>query len=194
MVFPLQTGLALLTDADGQLSEPALGLSGPALEARVGQARDSIQVEIRDAPLRVAEAALAGLRNRTAADIAVTGCFALDRGRLFYRNGEYDPPPLAPDMEELTSLAELARPGVVVPPGVAALERLVYAVYVTEAGEIAGVEIARGRRIPEVEAELARAQVIAPGFRGPDPVPAVALVEIPYRPRDRHRLDDQTVR
>lgn len=120
---------------------------------------------------------LAGLRSRTAAGIAVAGRFALYRGRLFYRSGAYSPPQLALDMEELTRLAEPPRPGVVVPPGVAGLQRLVSAVYITEAGEIAGVEIARGQRVPEIEAELSRARVIAPGVRGTDPVAAVAMIE-----------------
>ena len=176
-------------DGAGNLSQPALDLYGPALDARIAQARGLIQVEIRDAPPWVAEAVLAGLRSRTAAGIAVTGRFALYRGRLFYRSGAYSPPQLALDMEELTRLAELPRPGVVVPPGVAGLQRLVSAVYITEAGEIAGVEIARGQRVPEIEAELSRARVIAPGLRGTDPVAAVAMIEIPYRPRGLRPAD-----
>lgn len=189
MVFRLQAELAPVMDGAGNLSQPALDLYGPALDARIAQARGLIQVEIRDAPPWVAEAVLAGLRSRTAAGIAVTGRFALYRGRLFYRSGAYSPPQLALDMEELTRLAELPRPGVVVPPGVAGLQRLVSAVYITEAGEIAGVEIARGQRVPEIEAELSRARVIAPGLRGTDPVAAVAMIEIPYRPRGLRPAD-----
>jgi len=119
-------------------------------------------------------------------------------GRLFYRSSvttlnpdgsthtfvpgksPIQGPELALNMQHLSELAMQTRPT----SGFSQSEMpqsVSYQVFMTETGEIVGIQQVVGPKLAEVEAEILRTRVIMPGRRGSDPVPVTFDISMTLR-------------
>jgi TonB family protein len=131
------------------------------------QGAGTIHITIAPAtPIRVAEATVRDLLQSGAQNLKLWGAYCLYQGRLFYVwNETLIPPTVAIDRERLRVLAKS------LVTNWTESSVLAYFVYVSETGEIVGLQQLSGPQIPEVEKELMRVPVLSPGRRGADPVP-----------------------
>jgi hypothetical protein len=160
-------------------------VEGVALIERLKTSSDPIQVAAGMAvPLQVLDRVLHELRQQEIHNFTVTGAFRLHEGRLFYdapwssvpRNPLFEPPEVLLDTERLAEIVRASGRAPEAPTGKGG-PVLLYRLYITETSEIVSVENV-GPKVPEIEAELARARVIKPGRRGPAPVPAAVVVAV----------------
>lgn len=167
--------LMLTMDKSGNLKSPFSKTDDPDVMSKILQATGTIRLAIVQAtPIQVAESVIRDLLKRGVQRIQLVGPYSLYQGRLFYQAREgISAPELALDRNRLGALAAASQPA-----GGGVAEPIVYSVYINEFGEILGLERLRGPAIPEVERELARTRVNAPGRIGVDPVPVQFFVEI----------------
>jgi TonB family protein len=178
--------LVIGMDESGNLREYGTGLEGEALAAKIREGKGSVIVSIAPStPLPVAEAAIGKvLRKYRPLEIQVTGPFRLHEGRLYYVPGPgtgITAPQLALEEDRLSALAAASGLAEETPRAGNVPRVLIYSLLIDEVGEIVAVQRMGGPEIPAVETELAHTPVLAPGRRGPDPVPAVVFVEVKVR-------------
>jgi len=171
--------LRLSMDPDGSLRNLADGsvVTLDALKESTGNIIISVPPQL---PFTLVDQVLANLRSQGIHSTVLQGNYLVGAGRdgrLFYGpgavrgGGRIQPPQLNIDLNWLASMASSS--------GLLGNARILsYYVYVTETGQVVGVERRAGPEIPSVEAALQQAQVLSPGRFGSEPVPAVALVQI----------------
>jgi TonB family protein len=168
-------------DKAGQLQNPRASMNKDALMEKLLQTEATISIAIpSETPFQVAEAVLKELVRKGVQNIQLLGPYALHQDQLFYITREaftpaaldaVSPAVLALDANRLKALA--------VASGVQEIpSRLIYFIYVNEAGKVLGLNQVLGPPIAPVEEELLRTPVIAPGQRGANPVPVRMVVEI----------------
>jgi TonB family protein len=168
-------------DKSGHLQDPRSSMNADTLMEQLLQTQATIRIAIPfQTPFQVAETALKDLALKGAQNIQLVGPYDLYQNRLFYITGEAFPPEgleavspaaLALDENHLNALA--AASSAQEKPS-----RLIYFVYVNEAGKVLGLNQILGPKIAPVEEELLRTPVNAPGQRGANPVPVRMVVEI----------------
>lgn len=138
-----------------------------------------------EVPFPVIERTLKNLQVQGVQIVLQSDSYTFRGGRLFYlaygsgirvagAPRDIQPPELTIDQSALAAIAKASpNPGNPV--------TLLYYVCVNEAGEIVLVQKASGPDIPEVEAVLSQARVLAPGRRGGEPVPVALMVPIEIR-------------
>jgi len=185
--FPSPIGLVL--EADGSLKDQKqLPVSVDALKGS--------EVAITLAPLvpfAVAEWTLRRLQDQGIQGLRLQAPgYLFASGRLFYVvypggnsqllgvDNSVRPPSLDIDVDRLTATAKAS---VQVPIAKGASTMLVYAVCVSEAGQIVAVQTSNDPtdEIPEIMTALGKAHGVAAGRRGDVPVPTALMVMIPIR-------------
>jgi hypothetical protein len=181
--------IRLILEADGGLKDQKrLPVSVDALKGS--------EVEITLAPLvpfAVAEWALRNLQNQGTQGLRLQAPgYLFASGRLFYvvypggnsqllgADNSVRPPSLDIDMDRLAATAKASAQ---VPIAKGASTMLVYAVCVSEAGQVVAVQGSNdpSDEIPEIMTALGKAHVTAAGRRGDVPVPTALMVMIPIR-------------
>jgi TonB family protein len=105
------------------------------------------------------------------------------QGRAFHSpGGDITAPELALDQERLGAIAASGWPA---GSGSESRTPLLFFVFVNEASEIVGIQRIQGPEIPELERELARTRVVAPGLRGSESVPAWCPISVNARIANR---------
>jgi TonB family protein len=186
VIFNYRTDLSVSVDESGNIREYSTRLEAEALAAKIREGKGSATIAFSPStPLPVAESAIQELlRKYGPLEIQVSGPFRLHAGRLYYVAGpgsSITAPQLALEEDRLSALA--AASGLVeeIPRAGDGQRMLLYSVFIDEVGEIIAVQRMGGPEIPPVEMELASTRVIAPGRRGPDPVPVAIFVEVKVR-------------
>jgi TonB family protein len=179
--FTLGAGtLRLSMDPDGSLRNLAGGsmASIDTLRGSNGSIIISVPPQL---PFALVNEVLANLRSLGIHNIVLQGNYLVGPdGGLFYgpgavRGGDrIEAPNLNIDPTELMAIVR----SVQVPGNVQVLS---YYVYVTETGQVAGVERREGLEIPQVETALQRVQVLSPGRFGNEPVPAVFMFRLMWK-------------
>jgi TonB family protein len=179
--FNLSGSYFVHMDISGHLQDPRSSMNADTLMEQLLQTEATIRIEIPfQTPFQVAETALKDLALKGAQNIQLVGPYDLYQDRLFYITGEafspagleaVSPAELALDVNRSRALAEASsaqeKPS-----------RLIYFIYVNEAGKVLGLNQVLGPKIAPVEEELLRTPVNAPGQRGANPVPVRMVVEI----------------
>jgi TonB family protein len=167
----------LAVDDSGNLRDTTSQLEGPALLEKARGAKGGVLLTAGPkVPLLIIVEQIRAMQRQGIQNVRVQG-YELREGRLFLPlPQDLQTPALALDRDHLAAMAKASGALDNLPPTERAL---LYRLFVTETGEIMAVEQRRGPRIPDLEKELMRTRVIAPGRRGADPVPMVVYVEIP---------------
>jgi protein TonB len=181
--FTLGTGsLRLSMDPDGGLRNLADGsvASIDTLKGSNGSIIISVPPQL---PFALVDQVLANLQNQGIHGIVLQGQgnYLIQAGRLFYgpgavRGGDRLQPPRLDFYLASLQAATAKSSGLL-----GNAQVLSYYVYVTETGQVVGVERRGGPEIPQIEAALQQAQVLSPGRFGNEPVPAVVLVQFTFQ-------------
>ena len=172
-------------DNSGHLQDPRSSMNSDTLMEQLLQTEATIRIVIpSETPFQVAETTLKDLAGKGAKYIQIVGPYDLHQDQLFYITREafapaaldaVSPAVLALDANRLKALAMASSE-------VSAVQekssRLIYFIYINEAGKIFGLDQILGPKIAAVEEELLRMLVNAPGQRGGNPVPVRMVVEI----------------
>src|SRR5687767_2152545 len=181
VLFSLTPPVNLSMDESGNLKERSSGLQGEALVQKVREMQATVFVSVSaQVPFLTIEETLRVLKQAGASQIHVTGAFVYWQGRLYYTHPlpDQQAPELALDNEHLRALARNSRALEVFQGAPYEKRVLLYQLFVNEVGEIVSIRRLRGPHIPELEAELARTSMIAPGRRGAETVPVAVTVEV----------------
>lgn len=156
----------LQIDEYGNLSELPPGDMSTFMQrmAKGGTAQLNISSAM---PIRRAEEIVQELLQRGVQKLEVRGAYAFYQGKLFYSGAPTKPPQIIPNLEVLRGLLDAS-------PKDSRMSNMVfYNLYISEVGEIVGVQRFVGPDNPEIERELMRSQVLSPAFLGTDPIPFV---------------------
>jgi TonB family protein len=172
-------------DKSGHLQDPRSSMNSDTLMEQLLQTEATIRIAIpSETPFQVAETTLKDLAGKGAKNIQIVGPYDLHQNQLFYITREaftpaaldaVSPAVLALDANRLHALAVASSE---VSGAEEKSSRLIYFVYINEAGKIFGLNRVLGPKIAAVEEELLRTRVIASGQRGANPVPVRMVVEI----------------
>ncbi len=166
-------------DAQGNAREVGTGLEGPALWSKMKEGTVSIRA-MADVPYRTLEWFLLSLQREGITIAPFQGGIphVIRDGRVFLApSAEVRAPQLAIDHERLSYLVATALMSGNLDVSADGRRSLRYNLFVDESGRVTSVQPIQGPKIAAVEEELLRTLVVAPGYRGAEPVPTIAIVE-----------------
>lgn len=198
VVFNLSgsSNLRVMIDQSGNLRDSVSGLQGDALMRRIKGTDGGILVQPDPRiPFRALEEILRSIEQPGVQRLQMQGPYLFRGSRLYYwvastgsirmqseTPGNFvstRPPKLTLDLNRLASLAGASGQVENIPRAGDGRRVLLYRLFVNEVAEIVAVEPLRGPKISELESELARTRVIAPGLFGNEPVAMAVAIEVP---------------
>ena len=177
----VSTGPSLVMEMSGNLRDPSSQLEGAALVDKLKESKGNIVITPDPGvPFLTIQENLRTLQKQGVQNLELRGAYLFREGRLFYTAPSplVQSPELALDNDRLTSIAKASGHVEEIPRAGDGRRVLLYRLFINEVSEIVSIEQLRGPKLPEVEAELARARVIMPGRRGIDTVPTAVAVEV----------------
>ncbi len=165
-------------DEKGNLRASGLQLQGQALIQEVKDSGKTLWIRASPSlPFRTIEELVKELKQAGIREVQVEG-FVSRQDRLYqsFVASSSGAPEVVLDRERLAEIVNKAVPST--NPRTKRVVPVAYRLFISESGEIAGLDQEYGPKIPALESELLKVKVVTPGRRGPDPVPAALIIEI----------------
>ncbi len=159
------------------LRAPGSGLEGVLTQKLLEQDRRLMINASPTLSFRVIQGCLQDLERMGIKDIQVPG-FVIRDGRLFqsFALSNSNAPSVILDQEHLAEMVKNAESPL--NPRTRRVVPAAYQLFISESGEVVGVERQCGPKMPAVESELLKVKVTSPGRRGSESVPSALLIEI----------------
>ncbi len=167
----------LILDDSGVLRDASGQLEGSRLLQKAADSKYGVLISAGSrVALREIENQVAFLDRSGVSNVRVLG-YEMHEGQLFsVIRPDIQPPELSLDYDRLAAIAASSDLRRLVPPG---QNRLLYRLFISQAGAVIAARPVLKVPVPVIEAELMRTTVSAPGRRAGEPLPVVFIVEIP---------------